>query len=535
MRLLQMNFARVLLALVIASSLGGCKVTSDDIDYWKGTVKGPGKIVAVLLAERYPLELRTRAALALVEMERTDVNGVGELQRGIQALQAANEADTQQIVDAMVPGLQSMMTGAETAAQEDENLGPPAQSIRAKDAAYILIPHASPAARVQLVEGVVGWYVVDFTGRSLSGDYSVEQVVRSLGATAASKLVDALNSHMPKAALVKIAELVGQLGDDATKERMGTRLVELEREMETDEYLTWLKSEIRNSLTEQNPGAEVNEARVATIAKLNQQRFINEGALPAMKHLAGQAAVRARLLELAEAGPPAGATADIVAAVATRRQRALQALEGNATQEHLPRLMALALNDANPIQVRDYAFDRVGDIRSADAIPQLWPMFQEAGNDQLKKRLRWRAGELILAIGGTSIIGEFLSKLPTDRETEYEPEELAGYATRMSQMTPPPTDLMRRQLSSNNWFARVIALRFLERRGVEADAAAMQRLVRDDTAVLGTAWSRMDPAIDKVGKVAEAAIAALRERLAQPEPAAAAAAPEAPAAPTPAE
>ena len=68
----------------------GCKVTADDIEYWKGTVKGPGKIVAVLLAERYPMELRTQAALALVEMERTDVNGVGELQRAVQQIQSSD-------------------------------------------------------------------------------------------------------------------------------------------------------------------------------------------------------------------------------------------------------------------------------------------------------------------------------------------------------------------------------------------------------------------------------------------------------------
>jgi hypothetical protein len=72
----QLGFvARSLLAVMALSALLGCKVNSDDIEYWRRTVKGPRKIVAVLLSDHYSLELRTRAATALVEMERNDVEG----------------------------------------------------------------------------------------------------------------------------------------------------------------------------------------------------------------------------------------------------------------------------------------------------------------------------------------------------------------------------------------------------------------------------------------------------------------------------
>ena len=63
------------LSISVLMLVGGCKVTSEDIEYWKGTVKGPGKIVAVMLADKYPMELRTQAALALVDMERPDRDG----------------------------------------------------------------------------------------------------------------------------------------------------------------------------------------------------------------------------------------------------------------------------------------------------------------------------------------------------------------------------------------------------------------------------------------------------------------------------
>ncbi|MEM9074776.1 MAG: hypothetical protein AAGE52_40140 [Myxococcota bacterium] len=499
----------MLLMLLFASA--GCKVTAEDIEYWKGTVKGPGKIVAVLLAERYPMELRGQAALALVEMERNDVNGVGELQRAIQQIQSTNPETAQAIIDGMVPGLKEMMRGGDDANQ-NEDLGPPLSQMRAKDAAYLLIANASPTARQELMSAVVGWYTVDFAERSLAGDYSVEQVVRSLGAPAATLLVDAMNSHQPQQALVKIAELINQLGSEETKARAGTRIVEIQREMEGSEFLDWLKSKIRESLESQN--REANDDRITAIATLNRENFINDGALTAMKHLAGQAPVRDRLLEIANAAPAADAPDFARDSLNLRRRSALQALEGNATEAQLQALLNIALSESNPIDVRDYAFDRVGDVRSRAAIPRLWPLLEEDDNDVLKKRLRWRAGELILAIGGSEIVGEFLSRLPSDNGVKFEPEELEGYATRMSTMTPQPMDTMERQLRSPRWYNRIIALRFIERRGTQVDVSKMRRLLRDSASTVGDGWAGRE--LPSVGKVAENAIAALEERLAGP-------------------
>ena len=84
MRRISRPILSALVCLVLAS---GCKVTSEDIDYWMGTIKGPGKIVAVLLADKYEDELRVYAGLALVRMEpREDVDGVSELQAAVRRL-----------------------------------------------------------------------------------------------------------------------------------------------------------------------------------------------------------------------------------------------------------------------------------------------------------------------------------------------------------------------------------------------------------------------------------------------------------------
>lgn len=480
---------RSLPAVLLLIALAACKVTADDIETWKGTVKGPGKLVAVMLSETYPMDLRTKAALALVDMERTDVDGVGELQRSLQRVEESTRAE---IITGMTPGLKALMAGGE------EEI---ARQIRAKDAAYLLIAQAPDGARDELVKAVVGWFVVDFNGRNLAGNYIAEQVVKSLGSPAASMLVDAMSSKMPQPALVKIAELIGTLADDEGKARAAERLLAIQEEMAGDEFLTWLKTEIREQIKKARPDSEINEAYVTETAEINREKFLNDGAIPAMKHLAGVESVANRLLELAELE---GTDAKVV----DRRKRALQALEGSAKQSHLARLLALATGQ-HPIPVRDYAFDRIGDIRSKDAIPAMWPLVQNTEDG----RLRWRAAELVLHLGGPDVVREFFGKLPTGEEIKYEPEELEGYASRMSQMNPPPTALVKGQLASTDWWDRIIALRYLERRGTEADIAGMQRLARDSVATAGEHWADN---LGTVGKVAEDAITRLRERLTNP-------------------
>src|SRR4029077_6019800 len=123
--------------LIVLSS--ACKVTNADIDSWKGTRKGPGKMVAVMMANKFDLPLRTYAALELVEMERQDVDGVTEMQRAIQKL----EPDTRmRVVEGLADGLIAMMK--KPAAKPSSDGAPPAHQVRAKDAAFLLIASASP-------------------------------------------------------------------------------------------------------------------------------------------------------------------------------------------------------------------------------------------------------------------------------------------------------------------------------------------------------------------------------------------------------
>ncbi|MDB4975287.1 MAG: hypothetical protein JWN48_3628 [Myxococcaceae bacterium] len=475
-------------------ALSGCKVSSDDIKYWEGTVKGPGKIIAVMLADKYPVELRTQAALALVDMERTDRDGTSDLQ---QALQNLEEPERNELVKGMVPGLEEMMKQAGPPAPNAAAGAPSPRQIRAKDAAFLLVTNAPAEVKPKLTDDVIAWYMEDFNGRSLAGNYSAEQVVRALGPSSAKELSKGLKARMPAAALVKMSQLIGQVADPQSKNEAGAKLVAIADEMQSKPFYEWVKQTVKEQEEKQNRKRDAKG--LDKLAEGARDNLINDGAVPAMKWLADAPVVKKRLLALAST--PASSEAGN-----TRRTRALQALEGKVDGSDLHQILPLALGKDNPTDVRDYAFDRIGDIRSPEALPALWPLVSSSED----ARLRWRAGELVLAIGGAVVVPDFFARLPSG--ADYAPEELEGYATRLSQISPAPTDTMRSQLGSSNWYARVIAARFFERKGNADDVKRLDALSNDKASVKGPRWGKNKT----VGDVATEAATAAKQRLAQP-------------------
>jgi hypothetical protein len=496
---------RVILAFVAPTLplavLAGCAIGSDDIQHWKQTQKGPEKILKVMTSDRYPLALRAEAAFAMIELDRADVAGLHELGTTLDKMASSEPLAVQAIVADVAPRLTVMMKGA---AGEPPT---PAQ-IRAKDAAFRLVAFAEGPVREKLVEDIVGFFVADFPSRSLAGDASAEQVARKLGDPAVSRMIAAMSAKMPPEALVKLAELMAELGNAGTKQRAGAQLVALEREMESDAYLAWLVQEIRA----QQP-AGTDDARLSAMAALNREKFINQGALAAMKQLAGEAEVAARLLEVAAQKPAEGAPEQAAEIQNARRSTALLALERNTKPDHLARLIPIALDAGDALEVRDHAFDRIAEAGSAQAIAPMWPLIQSSVNQDLPKRLRWRAGELVLKLGGPSVVDEFLAKLPAAPAVEYEPEELAGYAARVAAMTEPPTSAMRAAAKGGPWFRSVMAAYYLADRGEASDRVLLQQLAGSRLALMGKGWDRLDPEQKTVGDVARAASARLEKRL----------------------
>jgi hypothetical protein len=495
----------LLLGLIFAGLLG-CAVTEEDIVRWENTQRGPGRIVAVLLADKYDDALRIRAGVALVEMEpRTGdhaIDGVVELQHALEALDPETRT---RIVDGMAPRLLEMMRGEGAAAAPADSTAPPPIQIRAKDASYLIIGWGSDATRTQLTDGVVGWFVEDFNGRNLAGAYSAEQVVRALGAPAASRLVDAMTARIPSAALVQIANLVHQIGDAATQARAAERLVAVEIELEGPEFAAWLTERFRAQLAER--GISRTDAEISLGVEANREIYINEGALPAMHHLAEQDVITDRLLAMAQVTTPTPPTS--AEALETRRVTALQAMEGHVRPTQVTTLLAMALAQTNSDRVRDYAFDRIADSHDRGVLPQLWPLATQDGTARRDSwRERWRIGSLLLTLGGRDVVVEWFTRLPAVRDVRYAREELHGYAERLAQMRPEPTDVIRTQLNSTDWWDQAIALYYFERAGTEADIPVLQRLTASTTATVGEHWETHDT----IGKIATDAIEAIRER-----------------------
>src|SRR3982751_3012017 len=55
-------------ALATLPLAAGCRVNEGDVKRWEQTQRGPYKLVAVITHDKYPLELRTDAAMSLIRM-----------------------------------------------------------------------------------------------------------------------------------------------------------------------------------------------------------------------------------------------------------------------------------------------------------------------------------------------------------------------------------------------------------------------------------------------------------------------------------
>ncbi len=447
--------------------LVGCAVKSQDIQKWKTTVKGPGKLAAVVGADKYSTELRAEAALALVELNRADVDGVAELLRAFRRIEPE---DKRAIIARMVPDLEERLTQGEVKLGEE----PDVDEVRAKDAAFILLPHTDEETRKTLSQALITWYAKDINGRSLSGSASSDQVIRAIGPPAAPVLLEAMNQEMPPEVLVKVAEAIAAVGSGEQKQQAAKHLLEIEKSVREPAYVSWLEQEIVKQLSEDQKQQKLDESRLRRAAIYNQQIRIVNGVLVAMKHLGSEPAVAERLVTIASTTDKAYSTEEKAAA--------LQALEGHVERKHQDAMLSLALDESKPAQLRDLAFDRLGEVATEGVLPRMWPLFASSADE----KLRWHVGELILSVGGPESLTRFFRTLSP--ASSYSPEELDGYAARISQMKPLPVATMQQHLSDASWPAQIVSLRFFERHGPKADLAAIAALTGVTTPVRGQGW-----------------------------------------------
>lgn len=199
--------------VILVVLLAGCEATSEDIERWKGTQRGPAKITAVIVDDRYSHELRGQAAFALVEIADWEHFGV--------AFERLSGQDRQEVVHAMVPHLTKMYT--EGAAQASEE-GPTDEQVIAKDAMIDLYEWASPEDKALLDEHLIHWLTSDFNAHYLPGRRNIAVIVERVGGPATVGLAKALT---PQNTIVagKMSELIRDHGNDEAKALASKNLV----------------------------------------------------------------------------------------------------------------------------------------------------------------------------------------------------------------------------------------------------------------------------------------------------------------------
>jgi hypothetical protein len=423
--------------LGILALLGGCDVTPEKIETWKGTEKGPGRLREAVKNGSLAPDLRGMAVSALAELGM-----MGELEED---LKAVAEADQKPIVKAAVPLLVKL------AQAKGEAEGTTRVQRNAKDALFLLRDRAAPEDRNAIDDALIAWTTVDLSGRMSAGGSSSDRILTAIGARAGARLVEVIgDAKTTPPSRMEAAKLVGKIGDKATREQAGVKLVELAR----------------------------------------KERQPPEATLQQIGLVGGDHAV-AYLTQLAEDGHQ----------TAVVRQKSLFALAQAtpADPAGLPAALRVAGDKKAPGEVRDAAFELAEKIGS-QAVGGLLKLL-----DDKDEQVRWRAVEAALKAGRESAVVPVLEGL--SQSGKYPKDDLRSFVVHDLELIGasalPP---LREELKSKSWVARLTAVEGIERLGKADDAARVEALAGDGAKLAG--W----PAGTTLGAEAKTVAVALKAR-----------------------
>jgi hypothetical protein len=189
-----------LMLLLAFSALLGCSVDQEKIDLWKTTENGPKKLAGALFDPGQPMEIRCKAAIALVEINNWDLYR--------ESFQKMEKGDAQKVIAALAPQLAQISKG-ENAGQAENT--PTKRQIDAKDGLYLLLDFAGPENRNAVEKPLIAWCVEgNYNIRAMAG-YPVRTIAKKIGAPAAQELTKLLN--VDQIAIEPISKLIRDVGD----------------------------------------------------------------------------------------------------------------------------------------------------------------------------------------------------------------------------------------------------------------------------------------------------------------------------------
>ncbi|HWJ55105.1 MAG TPA: hypothetical protein VNR90_02790 [Vicinamibacterales bacterium] len=196
----------ILLAAVFLAPLGCNKPTSDSIQLWKTTEKGPEKLHEALASHSVPANLRAEAAIAMVDIGRGE-----EVDTLIAGLPADDRAE---IAKTLIPGYETAMTAQ----------GPGGQrTLEYRDALFSLRQFV-PNEDKKRIDGILLPALEnDFkAGKLRQGRHSLEKMLTAIGPESYAMLIGVLGLDVP---FGPTADLLARIGDDASRDKGAQALI----------------------------------------------------------------------------------------------------------------------------------------------------------------------------------------------------------------------------------------------------------------------------------------------------------------------
>jgi hypothetical protein len=166
---------RGLAAVALVATLLGCEgVDHDNIDKWRETEKGAGKLEAALASSEHDADMRAHAAQNLIQIRQYAAVE--------QRLEAMTDADRSAVVAKLVPRLSQD-------AEAPEGQAPSILQTNAKDALFEVRGFAADATRDEIDEYLADWLGVNYEDRTRRGRVRGEQILRHVGKRIAPKLL----------------------------------------------------------------------------------------------------------------------------------------------------------------------------------------------------------------------------------------------------------------------------------------------------------------------------------------------------------
>jgi hypothetical protein len=314
--------ARCALALVLGAAplLAGCRVDQNDIHRWETTDRGPRKLCAVLIHDKYDMALRVEAALSLIRMKPrsgrrpafSNIDPDGELEpckkTFVEALASVSSDTRQTIVAGLVPQIINELKKPPPVAQAGQP-SPPDPSFPYKDAAYAMLTAertvvlTDEALKQNLKSALIEWAMADFEHRldNRTQLYGMEQLLRFIGPSAVVGLPKLMTRETRR--LDQMATLVAELGDPKTKEAASAALVGIAKYVASDEWMKVKKPELEaaNAASKLQPTPDQFQMQLLTYQGEELLR-----AFGSLKKVGGRPAIDFALTFAADKGPDLG-------------------------------------------------------------------------------------------------------------------------------------------------------------------------------------------------------------------------------------